>query len=440
MKLYFISIILLLINACSFDNKSGIWTSDIEEKKKRDILKDFKKISVSEDVFDKIISLENSKKIEISLPINNLQWNDIYFNDENNLKNFKADNLNQILFQSKKLSRNKSSNYLIFENGNLIISDDKGNIIVYSVKEKKIISKYNFYRKEYKGIKKKLNLYVQNNIIYVSDSVGYLYAFNYENKQLIWAKNYKLPLKSNLKISGNKIICADVNNNLIFLDRENGELLKLIPTEGTTVTNEFVNNISKYKSNIFFLNSYGTLYSINSETMDLKWFINLNPSLNLNQSNLFDGSEIINNGSKIVVSSNKKTFFIDVKTGSILKSYNFTSAVKPIIHNNIGFFVTNNSLLVAINLDNYQILYSKDINLQVAKFLNAKKRNLNFKDVMLLNSEIFIFLENSFILNFENNGELKDVKKLPSKIYSSPILIDNSILYLNLRKKLIILN
>jgi len=440
MKLYFISIILLLINACSFDNKSGIWTSDIEEKKKRDILKDFKKISVTEDAFDKIISLENSKKIEISLPINNLQWNDIYFNDENNLKNFKADNLNQILFQSKKLSRNKSSNYLIFENGNLIISDDKGNIIVYSVKEKKIISKYNFYRKEYKGIKKKLNLYVQNNIIYVSDSVGYLYAFNYENKQLIWAKNYKLPLKSNLKISGNKIICADVNNNLIFFDRENGELLKLIPTEGTTVTNEFVNNISKYKSNIFFLNSYGTLYSINSETMDLKWFINLNPSLNLNQSNLFDGSEIINNGSKIVVSSNKKTFFIEVKTGSILKSYNFTSAVKPIIHNNIGFFVTNNSLLVAINLDNYQILYSKDINLQVAKFLNAKKRNLNFKDIMLLNSEIFIFLENSFILNFENNGELKEVKKLPSKIYSSPILIDNSILYLNLRKKLIILN
>ena len=440
MKLYFISIILLLINACSFDNKSGIWTSDIEEKKNRDLLKDFKKISVSEDTFDKIISLENNKKIKISLPIDNFKWNDIYFNDENNLKNFKAENLNQILFQSKKLSRNKSSDYLIFENGNLIINDDKGNIIVYSVEEKKIISKYNFYRKEYKGIKKKLNLYVQNNIIYVSDSVGYLYAFNYQNKQLIWAKHYKLPFKSNLKISGNKIICADVNNNLIFFDRGNGELLKLIPTEGTTVTNEFVNNISKYKSNIFFLNSYGTLYSLNSETMELKWFINLNPSLNLNQSNLFDGSEIINNDSKIVVSSNKKTFIIEIKTGSILKSYNFTSAVKPIINNNIGFFVTNNSLLVAINLDDFQILYSKDINLQVAKFLNTKKRNLNFKDIMLLNNEFFIFLENSFILNFENNGELKEVKKLPSKIYSSPILIDSSILYLNLGKKLIILN
>ena len=136
MKFYFISIIILLITGCSFDNKSGIWTSDKDLKKNNDILKDFKKISVSEDTFDKIISLENAKEIEISSPVNNLNWNDIYFNDENNLKNFKVGSLNQILFKSKKLSRNKSNNYLIFENGNLILSDDKGNIIVYSVEEK----------------------------------------------------------------------------------------------------------------------------------------------------------------------------------------------------------------------------------------------------------------------------------------------------------------
>ena len=62
MKFYFISIIILLITGCSFDNKSGIWTSDKDLKKNNDILKDFKKISVSEDAFDKIISLEDNKK------------------------------------------------------------------------------------------------------------------------------------------------------------------------------------------------------------------------------------------------------------------------------------------------------------------------------------------------------------------------------------------
>ena len=133
MKLYFISIIILFITGCSFDNKSGIWTSEKDLKKNSDILKDFKKISVSEDVFDKIISLEDNKKLEILSAVNNFNWNDIYFNDENNFENFKIGSLNQILFKSNKLSRNKSNNYLIFENGNLIISDNKGNLIVYSV-------------------------------------------------------------------------------------------------------------------------------------------------------------------------------------------------------------------------------------------------------------------------------------------------------------------
>ena len=86
------------------------------------------------------------------------------------------------------------------------------------------------------------------------------------------------------------------------------------------------------------------------------------------------------------------------------------------------FFLFNGNIH-AINLDNSQILYSKDINLQVAKFLNTKKKTLNFKNIMLLNNEVYIFLENSFILNFKNNGELKKINKLPSQINSSPILI-----------------
>ena len=107
MKLYFISIIILFITGCSFDNKSGIWTSEKDLKKNSDILKDFKKISVSEDVFDKIISLEDNKKLEILSAVNNFNWNDIYFNDENNFENFKIGSLNQILFKSNKLSRKK---------------------------------------------------------------------------------------------------------------------------------------------------------------------------------------------------------------------------------------------------------------------------------------------------------------------------------------------
>ena len=56
---------------------------------------------------------------------------------------------------------------------------------------------------------------------------------------------------------------------------------------------------------------------------------------------------------------------------------------------------------------------------------------------MLLNNNIFIFLTNSYIIKLKNIGEIKEIKKLPSKINSYPIVIDSNILFLNNKKKLI---
>ena len=160
----------------------------------------------------------------------------------------------------------------------------------------------------------------------------------------------------------------DTNNNLIFFDKNNGELLKLIPTENTTITNEFLNNIAKNNNNLIFLNSYGSLYSFNGLNMKLNWFINLNPSLNLNQSNLFYGSEVVSAGGKIIVSSNNKTYLIEEKLAQLLKNLIFSTIIKPIIYGNIAFLVTKNSLLLSINLVNAEILFSKDINFQLRNF------------------------------------------------------------------------
>ena len=59
---------------------------------------------------------------------------------------------------------------------------------------------------------------------------------------------------------------------------------------------------------------------------------------------------------------------------------------------------------------------------------------------MLVNNEIIIFLKNSYILNFKINGTLRSVRKLPFKLISFPIIIDNSFYFLNNKNKLIIMN
>ena len=441
MKLIFYLIILFFINNCSFDNKSGIWKSETSiSKKEKDIFKEFKKITIKENVYNETKKLKDNINIKISNLEENFKWNDIFFSDENNLKNFRYNEKNSIIFKSKKLSNSKVSNYILFENDNLITSDEKGNILIYSISEKKIISKFNFYKKRYKKYKKKLNIYVEENIIYVTDNIGYLYSFNYQNNEVLWAVNYKIPFKSNIKIFKNNIIASDINNNLIFFNKLNGDILKLFPTENTTITNQFVNNIAKMKHKLFFLNSYGSLYSIDGKNMSLDWFINLSPSLNLNQSNLFYGSEVVIKEGRIIVSSNNYTYLIDSNTGSILKKFNFSSVIKPLINNNLAFFVTKNDFLIAVNLDNFEILYSQNLISQVAKYLDSKEKNLNFKNMMLINNDIYLFLKNSFVLKFKNTGKLDSINKLPSRLKSMPIIIDSSILYLNFKNKLIIVD
>ena len=442
MKLLNALLILFFLNSCSFDDKSGIWKNENDNiKEKKDIFKDFKKVTSFEESFNKIIPFSKKTIIQISKPVISEKWNDIHYDFNNNLKNFQYNDVYQVILKSKKLSKNKVNDYLLFSNNHLIINDEKGNIIIYSINKRKIITKFNFYKKKYKKIKKILNLIVEKDIVYISDNLGYLYAINYKTGNIIWAKNYKIPFRSNLKIINDQLIAANQNNYLYFFNKKNGESIKFIPTEETIIKNAFINNLSiNNEKSIFFLNTYGSLYSIDIKTLKINWFINLNQSTDINPSNLFDSVEIVSNKSKVLISSINKTFIIDSKLGLIIDKFNFSPLFRPIINKNYVFLITKNNLLISIDLNTSKILYSLDINDQIANFLNLNKKEVKIKSFMLVNNEIIIFLKNSYILNFKINGTLRSVRKLPFKLISFPIIIDNSFYFLNNKNKLIIMN
>ena len=440
MKLFFVLIVFFLFHSCSFDNKTGIWNNNINKSEKNDYFKDFKKISSSVTLFNKIIPADKNLKLRLTKPIINHKWNDIFFDTNNNYKNFYYSGTNQVLLKSRKLSKYKINNYLLIEGDNLITSDVKGNIIVFSINENKILNKYNFYKKKYKKLEKSLNLIVEKDIIYVSDNLGYFYAFNYRKNSIIWAKNFNIPFRSNLKLTADKIFTVDHQNNLYFLKKKDGDILNKIPTEESKLNNKFKNNLALSKPSLYFLNTYGSLYSIDTRSGRLKWFRNINQSLDVNPSNLFIGNEIVFHDKKIIVSSNKHTYVIEAKNGSTLMKKDFSLQTKPILTDNILFLITKNNFLIAIDLEKNKILYSYDINKKIAEYFDIKQKKAEILSFALINSNILIFLRNSFVLKFKNSGELQEIYKLKNKIYSNPIFINNSILYLNKSNKLIILN
>lgn len=436
MKLFTSLIILILFQSCSFDTKSGIWKNEnLITDDKNELFQGFETLTSSNKSLNRSIPIDQNFDFNLSIPVSNLLWKDIYYNGSNNLNNFKYNDLNQLSIKSKKLTKFKTSPFKLFEEGNLIINDVRGNIIVYSTNTNKIISKFNFYKKNYKKIKKNINFTVDNKIIYISDNIGYLYAFNYIKNKLVWAKNYKIPFRSNIKLIGDKLVASNQNNNLIFFDKKNGNILNSLPTEETTIKNKFINNISSDNKSLFFLNTYGSIYSVDIEQMKINWFLNLNQSLDINPSSLFSANEIINSKNKIVISAKEFTYILNAKTGSIMHKKNFSSKIKPLIIDDYLFMITKKNLLVATNLNDGNIIYSYDINQKISDFLKIRKSEVEFKNIMMINGEIYIFLRNSYLLKFNVNGKLKHVIKLKSKIYTHPILIDESILYLNFKNK-----
>ena len=344
------------------------------------------------------------------------------------------------MLKSKKLTKNKVKDFFLFNKGNLILSDVKGNLIVFSLKDNIEKAKFNFYKKKFKKFDKNLNILTHNDTIYVSDNLGFLYAYNYEKNEIIWAKNYKIPFRSNLKISDNKLIGADQSNNLYFFDLNSGEIIKKIPTEETVLKNKFINNLSANKDKIFYLNTYGSLYALDKDTAKINWFLNLNQSEDINPSNLFLSNQIINNGDKIAVSSDSKTYIIDVETGSVDYSENFSSTIKPILTKKYLFLITKNNLLISVDLKNFEIIYSYDLNEKIAKYLNIKKRSAEFQSMMIANNYLYIFLKNSYFLKLNFNGEIQTVQKLSSKFKTYPIFVDNSLMFINNKNKLVVID
>jgi len=440
MKIFLTSVILIILSSCSFDNKTGIWeNSSVSNLKKEKRFKDFETLYTKTKSFNSIVDLKDNLEINLDPIKSNLKWIDEYYDSSNNLANFSYKDLNELIFKSKRLSRYKTKDRLLYDNQKIIVNDDKGNIIVYSIENQQIILKYNFYKKKYKKIKKNLNIISEKNIIYISDNFGYLYALDYVNGRLLWAKNYKIPFRSNFKIIGKKLLIADINNTLYFINKVDGEKLKVIPTEETVIKNDFVNSLASIKDSLFYLNTYGSLYSIDNRTV-VKWFINLNQSLDINPSNLFYSNPIVLHRDKLIVSTDLYLYILDSKTGSTIFKIAITSLLQPIVSGKNIFLITKDNLLVCINLDTSQIIYSTDIIQNIANFLDTKKKSIDIKSLAIVNNDLFLFLNNSYLVKFTLDGKIKNIHKLPSKLRSFPLFINDSILYLNDKNKLIILN
>jgi len=438
-------IFLLFLHHCSFDNKTGIWTDGDylakESIKKENNKKKLTPIFSKKENFKKEVKAPNLFDYKFSELVKNINWTQEYYNDQNNLSNIFYENFNNIIFKSSKISKRKLNKNIYFIEKNFIYSDIKGTIYVYSLEKKKITYKYNFYKKKYKKFNIKVNLIIYENVIYAADNLVYIYAINYQDKKILWAKNYGTPFLSNLKKIGDQILLSNQDNKMYSIDIYNGDNRWSLLTDNSVLKTTYKNNlVLDYENNLIFLNANGSLYSIDLLNKKLNWTLNFRPSLNYDSNNLFYANPLTINDNEVLVSTNNNLSLHNTTTGAQIWSRLISSQTKPIFSNEVVYILSDSNLLICIDKVNGNTIWSKNI---FSQFASSKKNKIinkinKIKYFYLTSNKLLLISKNGYVMEFNpKRGSLTKVNKLLNKPYLEPLFANGNLYILNNSKKII---
>jgi outer membrane protein assembly factor BamB len=446
-KFLIIPIFLLLFVNCSFDNKTGIWKNENENKK----------ISLSnsnlEDAFKKEKVILEEKKVlpDSAINIDRVEtiknWTQNFYNNYNNVPNTNYKNQKIKILKTSKLAKISvysdlnliKLNEPFYYQNTIIYNDVRGNIYIYSINNKKKIFSYNFYKKKFKKINKKLYTVIKDNIIYVADNLGYLYALDVNSSKTIWAKNFGIPFRTEIKIVNNQLLVSDQDNNIFSVNIINGEKNWTINTAEQFLKSNFINSIVYHKEdNILFLNTSGELYSINL-LKGINWVLNFKPTSIDEESQLFLSLPLVINNENLIVSNNISVSNLDPKTGvkKWSKPYNLTS--KPTISKNNLFFVSNN-LLTCLNIKTGEVIWSKSIKIKNPEntYYKALKDIDVITNLTIANNKVLLFSLNGYLLTFKiKNGKMLSADKISKKGFgSNPSFINKNMYFFDKKYRL----
>tara|TARA_A100001011_G_scaffold106630_1_gene112972 strand:+ start:2338 stop:3663 length:1326 start_codon:yes stop_codon:yes gene_type:complete len=441
MKIFFFTILILpFLYNCSFDNKTGIWTGDEKLTKKEKSLSNLK--PVFKDNQNEFLEKDFSNKEDLSFGKvgNNLSWTQQYQNNANHIKRSNFSNIGSIE-KFSKISRYNINNNILYKNDKLYYSDVKGNIGIYSLINNKELFKFNFYKKKFKNIDKKINIILKNNLIIAADNFGYIYCINYVEKKLIWAKNYLIPFRSNIKILDNFLFIIDEKNKVIKVDLKTGNKLDEIYTQPAKTVSSFNSNLSIDNSNnVLALTTNGTLYSLNLLNKKvINWIVNFK-----NEDEVtFQAKPIIVVDNDILISTKDKISVIST-TGKKKWEIDLKITVNPIVSGKYILLVTDKNYLMFIDKDTGKIMYSQNIikMLKNDTDKNYGKKIKKFEHLLLINNKVLIISESSYFieLTLGKRISISSVRKNPFQIISDIIFFKSNLLLVSDTKRIYKIN
>ena len=421
-KKLLITSILLILNNCSFDTKSGIWTEEkikLGKEENKDIKELFKKEILNENEFNPNLKLE----------IKNFSENKNKYKGNNFGALKVSSNFNNI----SKYSFNKIKYFeqfepeLVFIDKDLIFFDKKGSIIRFGEKSK-IKWKVNHYTKKEKKLLPILKLAKTKKNLLVIDNLAKLYLLDSSNGKLLWTLDHEVSFMSQIKIDDDKFYLLDANNTFICFSVLDGKKIWQFKSKKKLINSQKETSVILNEESVIFNNSSGEIISLDKLNGNLNW---ITPTIEYGesfQSYLIKNSDLVLNENNIYFSNNDNSFFsLDVNLGFVNWRQNINSYLRPVIIDNIILTISPKGYLHIIEKNSGDIIRTTDI------FYNLKKRKrekIKINGFVSTKEKIYLSTNNGKIIKINiKDGSLDLIYRISRNKVSKPY-VNNSKLFI----------
>ena len=272
---------------------------------------------------------------------------------------------------------------------------------------------------------------IEKNILYAADNLGYMYAIDLNKKRIIWAKNFGIPFRSNIKIVGKQIFIASQDNVIFSVNVENGDINWQVSSSITFLKSDFINNFSidEINNNLFFINTSGQLYSINYASQKINWVLNFKESFSSSDTDLFLSQPIVIKNNILVVSTGNAIISYNTLNGTRNWDFPSNSILKPVITKNYTYIFSKNNLLICIENITGEVLWSKNIYSSLSNKIQSKIDK--FVELKIANSKLILFSKSGYFLSLNHNsGNVEYIKKISKNGINSEIAFTNNNMFL----------
>ena len=288
-----------MLNNCSFDTRSGIWTEEpisLKSEENKEI----------KELFKNEILNENEFNPNLKIDVKNFNEN------KNKIKgnNFGALQVNSNFEKISKYNFKKIKYFdqfepeVIFFDKDLVFFDKKGSIIKFDDKST-IKWKVNHYSKKEKKLLPLLRFAKGGKNLLVTDNFAKIYLIDTSNGKIIWEKDHKVSLISQIKVDGNKFYVLDANNIFSCFSLVDGNQIWEFKTEKKLINSQKQTSVVINKESVIFNNTKGEIISLDKLNGNLNW---LTPTIEYGesfQSFLVKNSDLVLNKNSVYFSNNK---------------------------------------------------------------------------------------------------------------------------------------